>query len=80
MLQIHVPSPDAELEIAWETIANLVREGKVRYAGVSNFNLGQLKAAAIDLPDYIPSTIIQHGEIVSLRTKSYPIVQKIQLE
>ena len=43
LYQIHWPTPDAEIEAAWETMAGLVMEGKVRYAGVSNFSIEQLK-------------------------------------
>lgn len=43
LYQIHWPMPANELEIAWETIADAVQKGKIRYAGVSNFNLEQLE-------------------------------------
>lgn len=43
LYQIHWPDPDSEIEEAWTEIARLIDEGKVRYAGVSNFNLRQLK-------------------------------------
>ena len=43
LYQIHWPNPDRDIEEAWDTIAELVKEGKVRYAGVSNFNIEQLK-------------------------------------
>ncbi len=37
------PIPDEDLEEGWATIAELVKEGKVRYAGISNNSLAQLK-------------------------------------
>ncbi|OHD71080.1 MAG: aldo/keto reductase [Spirochaetes bacterium RBG_13_68_11] len=43
LYQIHWPQPDEELEEGWAEIAKAVREGKVRWAGVSNFNVEQLK-------------------------------------
>jgi aryl-alcohol dehydrogenase-like predicted oxidoreductase len=43
LYQIHWPNPDTDIEEAWSTMADLVKEGKVRYIGVSNFNLDQLK-------------------------------------
>lgn len=43
LYQIHWPQPDEDLEEAWAAVAELIREGKVRYAGVSNFNLAQLE-------------------------------------
>jgi aryl-alcohol dehydrogenase-like predicted oxidoreductase len=45
LYQIHWPNPDKELEEGWGAMADLVREGKVRWAGVSNFNLAQLERA-----------------------------------
>lgn len=43
LYQIHWPDPDSEIEDAWQQISNMVKEGKVRYAGVCNFNIEQLK-------------------------------------
>ncbi|HEX3662343.1 MAG TPA: aldo/keto reductase [Acidobacteriaceae bacterium] len=43
LYQIHWPSPEDELEEAWETLAKFQEEGKVRYIGVSNFNVDQMK-------------------------------------
>jgi aryl-alcohol dehydrogenase-like predicted oxidoreductase len=43
LYQIHWPKPGAEVEEAWGTVADLVKEGKVRYGGVSNFGVSQLK-------------------------------------
>lgn len=43
LYQIHWPTPEEDIEEAWGVIADLVKEGKVRYGGVSNFNVEQLK-------------------------------------
>ena len=43
LYQIHWPDPDPDIEEAWSTMADLVKEGKIRYAGVSNFNVEQMK-------------------------------------
>ena len=43
LYQIHWPDPDRDIEEAWGVIADLIREGKVRYGGVSNFSVEQLK-------------------------------------
>jgi aryl-alcohol dehydrogenase-like predicted oxidoreductase len=43
LYQIHWPHDEAHLEEGWSTIADLVREGKVRYAGVSNFSVAQMQ-------------------------------------
>jgi aryl-alcohol dehydrogenase-like predicted oxidoreductase len=45
LFQIHWPIPDEGIESAWTVIGEMVKEGKIRYAGVSNFNLEQLKRA-----------------------------------
>jgi aryl-alcohol dehydrogenase-like predicted oxidoreductase len=47
LYQIHwPPDPDSPvLEEGWSTMADLKREGKVRWIGVSNFNVAQLKRA-----------------------------------
>lgn len=43
LYQMHWPQPDEDIEEGWSTIAELIQEGKVRYGGVSNFNVAQLK-------------------------------------
>lgn len=52
LYQIHwPPDPDSPaLEEAWSTLADLKREGKVRWIGVSNFNVKQLKRAQAIAP------------------------------
>ena len=47
LYQVHwPPDPDSPaLEDGWSTLADLKREGKVRWIGVSNFNVQQLKRA-----------------------------------
>jgi len=45
------PDPDStDLEEGWSTMADLKREGKVRWIGVSNFNVPQLKRAQAIAP------------------------------
>ncbi|MGD0091395.1 MAG: aldo/keto reductase [Planctomycetota bacterium] len=43
LYQIHWPDPDGQLEEGWGAIAQLVKEGKIRYAGVSNFSVAQME-------------------------------------
>ena len=43
LLQIHWPHDEDHLEEGWGTIADLIKEGKVRYGGVSNFSVAQIK-------------------------------------
>src|ERR1700736_2974823 len=52
LYQIHwPPDPDsAELEEGWSTLASLQRQGKLRWIGVSNFNVQQLRRAQTMAP------------------------------
>ncbi len=43
LYQIHWPIPDEQIEEAWGAMAELVKAGKVRYIGVSNFSVSQLE-------------------------------------
>jgi aryl-alcohol dehydrogenase-like predicted oxidoreductase len=66
LYQIHwPPNPDSpELEEGWSTLADLKRQGKVRWIGVSNFNAAQLKRAqAIAPPTSLqpPYSLIDRG-------------------
>lgn len=46
LYQIHWPEPDEDIEEGWSTLAELQKEGKVRWIGVSNFNADQMKRIA----------------------------------
>jgi aryl-alcohol dehydrogenase-like predicted oxidoreductase len=45
LYQIHWPIPDEQIEEGWSTMADLQREGKVRWIGVSNFSVAQMERA-----------------------------------
>ena len=45
LYQLHWPEPDADVEEGWTEMARLKEEGKVRWIGVSNFSVDQLKRA-----------------------------------
>lgn len=45
LYQIHWPKPDEEIEEGWSVMADLKREGKVRWIGVSNFSVAQMERA-----------------------------------
>lgn len=50
LYQIHWPNPDEEIEEGWSTLAKLKDEGKVRYIGVSNFSVEQMRRAEAIAP------------------------------
>ena len=43
LYQIHWAMPDEDIEEGWSAVAGLIRQGKVRYGGVSNFSVSQLE-------------------------------------
>jgi aryl-alcohol dehydrogenase-like predicted oxidoreductase len=50
LYQIHWPEPDEDIEEGWAEMARLQREGKVRYIGVSNFSVLQMRRAQTIAP------------------------------
>ena len=50
LYQIHWPEPDRDIEEGWTELARLKEEGKVRYIGVSNFSVEQMKRAQAIAP------------------------------
>lgn len=50
LYQIHWPEPDEDIEEGWTEMARLKDEGKVRYIGVSNFSVAQMKRAQAIAP------------------------------
>ncbi len=43
LYQVHWPKPDEDIEEGWSVMADLQREGKVRWIGVSNFSVAQME-------------------------------------
>ncbi len=43
LYQVHWPNPEEQIEEGWATLAKLKQEGKIRYIGVSNFSVEQMK-------------------------------------
>ena len=68
LYQVHWPEPDADIEEGWTEMARLKEEGKVRWIGVSNFNVEQMKRAAKIAP------------ITSLQPPYSLLVRKIEPE
>ncbi len=50
LYQIHWPIPEDEIEEGWETLARFKQQGKIRWIGVSNFSVDQLKRAQAIAP------------------------------
>ncbi len=46
LYQMHWPEPDEDIEEGWETMNRLREEGKVRWIGVSNYSVSQMKRVA----------------------------------
>ncbi len=65
LYQIHWPIPDDDIEEGWTTLAELQRAGKVRYIGVSNFNVKQMERARAIAPisSLQPPYSLLHREI-----------------
>src|SRR5882672_7741450 len=66
LYQIHWPVEEVnELEEGWSTMADLQREGKARWIGVSNFNVEQMKRAQVIAPitSLQPRYSLAHTEV-----------------
>ncbi len=65
LYQIHWPEPDEDIEQGWEEMARLTEDGKVRYIGVSNFNIDQIKRIQKIAPvaSLQPSYSMLHREV-----------------
>src|SRR5436305_10640952 len=50
LYQIHWPEPEQDIEEGWTEMARLKEEGKVRYIGVSNFSVSQMRRAQAIAP------------------------------
>jgi len=43
LYQIHWPAPEEDIETAWEALSHFQQQGKIRWIGVSNFNVEQMR-------------------------------------
>ena len=50
LYQIHWPNPDEEIEEGWAELARQQKAGKIRWIGVSNFNVAQMRRAQTIAP------------------------------
>jgi aryl-alcohol dehydrogenase-like predicted oxidoreductase len=76
LYQVHwPPENDAELEEGWAELAALKREGKVRWIGVSNFSVEQMKRARAIAPVTSlqpPYSLVRRG----VKTEILPFCRK----
>jgi len=56
LYQIHWPDPTTPIEETMEAVAQLIKDGKVRYAGVCNYNEEQVKLAN-DVVDIVSNQV-----------------------
>jgi aryl-alcohol dehydrogenase-like predicted oxidoreductase len=50
LYQVHWPNPEEEIEEGWAELARLQKAGKIRWIGVSNFNVAQMRRAQAIAP------------------------------
>jgi aryl-alcohol dehydrogenase-like predicted oxidoreductase len=88
LYQLHWPTDEAEVvEAAWATLVELRREGKIRWAGVSNFDVPLLERCAgvgrID-SDQLPLSLLERkiatAELPWLAANSVPTIVYSPLE
>jgi aryl-alcohol dehydrogenase-like predicted oxidoreductase len=65
LYQMHWPDPDEDIEEAWEEMARLAEEGKVRCLGVSNFSISQMERVGTIHPisSFQPPYSMLHREV-----------------
>jgi aryl-alcohol dehydrogenase-like predicted oxidoreductase len=62
LYQMHWPKPDEEIEEAWGVMADLQKQGKVRWIGVSNFSVEQMKRVMQDRSHHLEPAALLHAE------------------
>ncbi len=69
LYQFHWPDTETgtPVEDSWATMADLVTEGKVRWAGVSNFDVGLLERCERGPPRRLPAAAVQPDRPVRRR-------------
>ncbi|MBC9910581.1 aldo/keto reductase [Chitinophaga varians] len=64
LYQIHWPDSTTPIAESMDTVAELIKQGKVRYAGVCNYNAAQLEEARKYVPlvaDQVPYSMVKRG-------------------
>jgi aryl-alcohol dehydrogenase-like predicted oxidoreductase len=68
LYQVHWPEPDADIDEGWKAVQRLKAEGKIRWAGVSNFDASQMARVA------------KFGPIVSLQPPYSLLRREVEAE
>lgn len=64
LYQIHWPDSTTPIDETFEAVAQLIKEGKIRYAGVCNYSVEQLKKASESCPiisNQVPYSMVNRG-------------------
>jgi len=64
LYQIHWADPTTPIQETMEAVARLIQDGKVRYAGVCNYNVDQMKEAAKHISlvsNQVPYSMVNRG-------------------
>jgi aryl-alcohol dehydrogenase-like predicted oxidoreductase len=76
LYQIHWPDESTPMEETFEAVERLIEQGKVRYAGVCNYNVAQMEEAEHTLSlvsNQVPFSMVNRG--IEEETVSYCVVQ-----
>ena len=68
LYQVHWPEPEEDVEEGWQAVQKLKAEGKVRWAGVSNFSAEQMARVA------------KHGPVTSLQPPYSLVRRDVEVE
>ena len=84
LYQIHYPDPNTTIEETLRALDDLVKSGKVRYIGCSNFSAGQLQEAESTAAEHSLKTFISSQDEYSLivrdlEREQLPVIEKYGL-
>ena len=68
LYQIHWPEPPEDIDEGWQAVQKLKEEGKIRWAGVSNFSVAQMEQ------------VVPYGSITSLQPPYSMLRREVETE